>query len=361
MNITDFKVASVDEETEKKLLGLQGKFLRGEKRRLLLESKLVDYTINLHRNSGYSFTKEEIDKIKFAHDPLYRRKLIEKIHKDSDKEYSYAVSKCESVIASLERLKRKEIEKINKDRWLCEYENFQYNITEGKVMINGSTARFYDIRGAAVNINESQRVVASEEGEKKKHVSIGGAVVGGLVFGAVGAAVGAATLGKRSHYTNAETDTIPTANRVSVVVDINGFQNEIILLDHKVDQDSDEFKLAIKEAQKIISKLQYLSTYPVCDSYIEVENEPVVVEIQRQLTEAYIKLQLAKENIPTYEIPSYYLMESGDSKICLTSMEEDEENAVGCDVDATVSICSRCGAIVETSDKFCGKCGNRLQ
>ena len=180
-------------------------------------------------------------------------------------------------------------------------------MTEGKLLLNGTTVLFSSIKGAAANINESYRVVTHEEGKSRKHASVGGAVVGGLMFGAVGAIVGGTALGKTTHNSNTNTNNIPTANHLGVIVDIDGFKSEIVLLNETVDQDSGEFRDAIKKAQTIITKLQYLSTVPVPQSFLKVEEERSVVELKGKIIEAHKELEAAKANVPTYEIPAKYL------------------------------------------------------
>ena len=64
---------------------------------------------------------------------------------------------------------------------------------------------------------------------------------------------------------------------------------------------------AIKKAQTIISKLQYLSTVPVPESFTQVEDEKTVVELKEKIIEAHQELEAVKANVPTYEIPERYL------------------------------------------------------
>ena len=107
-----FTIESVDEQTEKKLLGIQGWFLRGEKRQAVLTSKLVAKAIKERKKGGQSLSKEDVDKIKFQYDPIFKQKVIDKVHRDCDREYEHAVKKCESNIKSLEKARANEIKRI---------------------------------------------------------------------------------------------------------------------------------------------------------------------------------------------------------------------------------------------------------
>lgn len=307
MEIKDFQIETVDVETEKKLLGIRGWFVKGEKRDALLTSKLVEKAIKEKKANG-EITKEDIDKIKFAYDPTFRQKVIDKIHHECDKEYERCIKNCEHNISSLEKARNKEIKRIEESRWQNIVDkNLRYNMTEGKLLFNNTTVLFSSIKGAAVNINESYRVETKETGKSKKHASVGGAVVGGLMFGAVGAIVGGTALGKTTNNSNINTNNIPTANHLGVIVDIDGFKSEIVLLNETVDQDSDAFKKAIEKAQTIITKLQFLSTTPVPENFLKPEEEASVVEFDNKIIAAHNDLEAAKANTPTYEIPEKYL------------------------------------------------------
>lgn len=373
MDIKDFRLLNVDEDTEKKLLGIQGVFLKGKKREDVLTSKLVEHTIRMLKKEGTSFSKEEIDKIKFAFDPIFKQKVIDKVHQECDKEYQQSIAKCENAIKSLEKLKSSEMKRIEEARWENIIDkNLRYNLTEGKLLMNGSVSLFSSIKGAAVNINESYRVITTEEAKSKKHASVGGALVGGLMFGPVGAIVGGTALGKTKHKGNTMTNTVPTTNHVGVIVDIDGFKSEILLLSHMVDQDSNEFQIAIRKAQEIISKLQYLSSYPVPETYLKVEAEPIILDIQKRIIVAYDNLHKAKENVPKYEIPARYMSSCAKAdtdnirNYCDTITYKEEKIIEIPKVEEIKStnyakrFCTQCGTPVQEGANFCVKCGGKL-
>lgn len=339
MDIKNFQFEVLDDEEKKKLLGIRGCFLKGEKREELLASKLVEQEIKNRKKLGENITKEDIDKIKFEYDPIFKKKVIEKVHKDCDREYNANIKKCEDNINNLERAKANEIKRIEESRWeKIVDKNLQYNMTEGKLLLNGTCVLFSSIKGAVANINESYRVETKESGKSKKHASVGGAVAGGLMFGAVGAIVGGSALGKTTYQGNSSTINIPTANHLGVIIDIDGFKSEIVLLNQTVDQDSNAFRNAIKNAQTIISMLQYLSTVPVPDNFLKVEEERSVIDLKNRILVAYDELKTAKENIPKYEIPQRYV----------TPVEEKKR------------FCTQCGKEVGASDAFCTNCANKL-
>lgn len=304
MNKDNFVIETVDKETEKKLLGIRGWFLRGDKRQAVLTSKLVKKAIKDHKKAGGSLSKKEIDKIKFAHDPIFRQDVIDKVHRDCDKEYEQNIKKCEKKIRSLEKDKADEIEKVEKARWEeIVDDRLQYNMIEGMLLYGDAKIPFDAIRGAAINFNESYRVVPEENGKSKKAVAVDIDKLESLKFGTIVPVIGGAI--ETSH--EGVANTIPTVNHLGVLVDIKGERSEIVLLNETVDQDSRDCKKAVQKAEAIVTKLHFLSTVPVPASFLPVEEERSVVKIQEKIFEAEQELEAAKADLPTYDIPERYL------------------------------------------------------
>lgn len=302
------ELPELEEKAEKKLLGIQGMFAKGQKRDELLTSRLLDQVIKDSAKEGKKYSREEADKIRFARDPIFKRKVIETVHSDCDKEYHQNIKRLRKEISSLENAKQKEIARVEESRWTYVADKMlRYNLTEGKVLINDTPFLFSSIKGAGANIHESYRVVTEETGKSKKRGSVGGAVVGGLMFGAVGAVVGGTALGKTTHQSTTNVNNIPTASHVGVIVNIDGFQHEILVLNKTVDQESKEFQEALQKTQNIISALQYLTTIPVPRTYLKAEHEQSVLQIHQRIYDAKNELNAAIENVPTYAIPEKYL------------------------------------------------------
>lgn len=304
MNKDNFVIETVDKETEKKLLGIRGWFLRGEKRQAVLTSKLVKKAIKDHKKAGGTLSKKEIDKIKFAHDPIFRQEVIDKVHRDCDKEYEQAIKKCEKKIRSLEEDRLDEIEKVEKARWEeIVDEDLQYNMTEGMLLYNDEKIPFSGIRGAAVSFDAAYRVVPEETNKSKKNVTVDAAMLGGLAFGVVNAVIG----GSSSPANDSVANTIPTANHLGVMVDFNGAKSEIVLLNETVDQDSRDCRKAVQKAETLVTKLHFLSTVPVPATFLPASEERSVLKIQEKIFEAQQELEAAKADVPTYDIPERYL------------------------------------------------------
>lgn len=308
IDLKEFSIPEVDEETEKKLLGIRCLLLRGEKREAVLTSILVAKGIKDLKTSGKRLSSNDIEKIKFAYDPIFKQEVINKIHRDCDREYSQNIKKCESKIKKIEKSIADEIKRIEASRWENIYgQSLRYNVTEGKLLMNDTYFPFSSIKGAEINMNEIHHTEVIEDEKSKKHASVGGAIAGGLLFGAPGAIIGGTVLGKKTHHNTVNTKSIAMCNHIGVIVDLDGFKSEIILLSKTVEQNSDEFRETLKDAHKIISKLQYISKLPVPESFLLPEEEKSVVDLKEQLASANSDLREAIANVPKYEIPSKYL------------------------------------------------------
>lgn len=289
------------------ILGIKNLFLKGEKREKYLTSKLVKEAIKNENKNGKALTKDEIEKIKFEYDPLFHDKVVLQVHKDQDNEYANNVKNAENNVKSLQTARVNEINRINNERWQSVGNgNLMYNLVEGKININQTIHLFSSIKGAEVNKEESYRVVTTESGRSKKHVSLGKAVVGGALLGPVGAIAGGA-MGKTTTRGNSVSNSIPTCNHIGVIVDIDGFKSEVILLNNTVDQSSATYKKALQNAEEIVSKLHYLATQPVPKTFVKVEEEQSVLDIEKSIAQAQEELERVKVNKPTYEIPDRYL------------------------------------------------------
>ena len=254
---------------------------------------------------------EEKELYKFVNDPKYRSKVIAKIHKNSDNAYNKRIKKIEHERDALSKKRTREITHIANDRWeSLAGGSIGVNQTEGKIQINNTTVLFSSIRGAEMNMMTGCRVVTRESSKtkSKKHASLGGAVAGGMLFGPLGAAVGAVGLGEMDGKTTGTTvsDQIPTCTHLGIMVNIDGFMSEVVLLSNQVDQTSAAFINARNEAQSIIAQLGKLAKMPVPSHFLQPEEEQSVKEIEAQIAAKQSELQIAINDRPTYDIPAMY-------------------------------------------------------
>ena len=254
---------------------------------------------------------EEKELYKFVNDPKYRSKVIAKIHKNSDNAYNKRIKKIEHESDALSKKRTREITRIATDRWeSLAGGSIGVNQTEGKIQINNTTVLFSSIRGAEMNMMTGCRVVTRESSKtkSKKQASLGGAVAGGMLFGTLGAAVGAVGLGEMDGKTTGTTvsDQIPTCTHLGIMVNIDGFMSEVVLLSNQVDQTSAAFINARNEAQSIIAQLGKLAKMPVPSHFLQPEEEQSVKEIEAQIAAKQSELQIAINDRPTYDIPAMY-------------------------------------------------------
>ncbi|MCR5449764.1 MAG: hypothetical protein K6F23_10240 [Solobacterium sp.] len=306
-------------------LGLQPLLLWPEdNKRAYVDSILFRRFLVEKKKEGYTYTKNDIEKLRFAYDPLFKEKIIKSIHETEDAEYEKNVAKAEKKVNSLINMYDQTLKDLSQARWENLGSGLESNRTEGKFRLNGQEYVYSSIYGARLNQFMGSRTetktneVTEVDNTTKKHVSIGGAVVGGLVAGPIGAVAGGVALAKMKNKGNVRTNTyvtsteVPTCNHLGVEVNINGFISEIVLIAKPIDQSNPKYANALNEAQHIISNLQYLSTLPVPENYIDVEEEPELISLSERIDQAQIEMAIIKKNVPTYEIPERYILRDVD-------------------------------------------------
>ena len=257
---------------------------------------------------------EEKELYKFVNNPQYREKVIAKIHKNDDNEYNKRIKQLEHDRDALSKSRVNEINRVANSRWdKIAGGKLMVNRTEGRIRINGATALFSSIQGAEINMMAGGRIVTTEnvKTKSKKHASLGGAVAGGFIMGPVGAVVGGVGLGKTTGKATGKSvsNQIPTCMHLGVMVNIDGFVSEIVLISNQIDQSSLIFSKAQSEAQNIIAQLGVLAKTPVPDKFLKPEEVTSVKSIDRQIEEKKTELQEAIDNKPTYKIPDMYRTE----------------------------------------------------
>ena len=257
--------------------GAKNVFLSGEKREKMLTSILVDEKIKSEKLRGKIFTKEDITKIKFEYDPIFRHKVESKVRKDADDAYERRIKNCQINLEDLEEKRNAEIRRLAEARWETVADTkVRFNMIEGRVLINDGEYPFDAIISADLNREDSYRLVAGKATKE-----------------------------------NPDPDSVrvDTCNHVGVMVNLSGYQCEVVLLKVTVDHADKAYAKAMNNAKEVINKLRYLATVPVPESFLPVEDEASVIAIDEKIIEANRELDAAKADKPTYDIPSQYLME----------------------------------------------------
>ena len=141
----------------------------------------------------------------------------------------------------------------------------EINRTEGKVRINGSEHLFSNIQGSELNMLSGFRVVTKEQShsKSKKHASLKGALAGSILMGPPGTVIGGVGLGKTKTKSTGKSvsNQIPTCMHLGVLVNIDGFISEIVLISSQVDQSGWIFNEAQKKCTDVDCTVRYISTY----------------------------------------------------------------------------------------------------
>lgn len=157
------------------------------------------------------------------------------------------------------------------------------------------------------------RVVTKENShsKSKKHASLGGALAGSILMGPAGTVIGGVGLGKTKTKTTGKsvTNQIPTCMHLGVLVNIDGFTSEIVLISSQVDQSGLIFNRAQSDAQTLISQLGALAHTPVPTSFLKPEEEMSVKAIDDQISNKREEVETAIADRPVYTLPAMYRTE----------------------------------------------------
>lgn len=239
---------------------------------------------------------------KFGNDAKRYEKAIKRAYNKQDAANKKHMKAIESQIRKLQKARNQEIERISKSRWeKIAGGHLQVNYTEGKVRINQREVPFSSIKGAEINVVYGCRFITKETGKSKKRASFGGAIVGGMIAGPIGAVAGGSALGKTKTESNSITNQITTCSHLGVLVNIDGFVSEIVLIINQVDKSSLQYSNAQVQAQTIISQLGVLSKTPVPQSCLLPHEEVSVKNIDAQINKKQLELHDVIEERTAFE------------------------------------------------------------
>ncbi len=253
-------------------------------------------------------TKEEKELYRFVEKPAYRKKILAKIRREQDSQYEKRIKMLRSEKDELISQRKKEIQRLSKTRWerIGSRGIVLVNLAEGKVKLNQAVVRFSDIAGAELNIQFSNRIITQTTEKSKKHVSLGGAVLGGLVSGGLGAVVGGVGLGKTTTTGTSVSTEIPICTHIGVNVLMKGYVSEIVLLSRAVEESSSAFAKAEREAQEIIATLHAVANISVPTECLRIEDEPSVREFDEEILNIEQEIEKAIGDKSTYKLPNIY-------------------------------------------------------
>lgn len=275
---------------------------------------------------------------RFVNNPNYRLRVLKKLQSREDKEYRNNVVSAEKLVNKLIKDREKEIKRVSESRWKpITKKVVKANYVEGLVRVDDIVVKFSDIQGAELNIICGCRTNNVNTGKSKKHASIGGAVAGGALFGPVGAVVGGVGLGKTKHTGNTISNEIPTCLRLGVFVKLAGQVKEVVFIQSRVDQDSNEFSNAYTAALNLISKFDELAKTPIPENILAPEEEESILAIDSSIAAAKHQLEERKAKVPTHQIPEIYrLLEYSElSDEDYLSMLEEQDRIRGVESKAT--------------------------
>ena len=230
----------------------------------------------------------------FRNDPVFREREIKKIHAKIDKEHNRQLSDLKKEMSSLPQQKQQEIARRKKFR-INSYANgrVQTNRVEGYILIDNVRYKFADIQGARIESSFDTYVSETKStGKTKKKVSLGGAVVGGMLAGPVGAAAGAAMMGGSKYKGDTQAAKVETVEHYTVLINVRGFETAIAAT-------------SADDAQRMVDELRRVSQMPQPTKIIPVEEEEAVKAFDVKWTNLQQKIKLMENTPIEYSLGFY--------------------------------------------------------
>ena len=243
------------------VLGSEGFFVSEKRQTELVTSGLVSMKLLDLRKTGTKVSREDADSIRFRYDPIFREKIIDKVHEAQDKDYENRVHTAE---AELKRLKKARVDKLNEimlKRWIKVDEYLSYSPEEGRFHLQGQTYPFNAVRSAEIN-----------ERTKRHFLTV-------------------------------------YCTHLGVIVNISGFSREVVILDSEIEKSDEEYSEAFTKAARMTEAFQTISTMPVPSYVIPPDENPEVLALDEKIDEAEIRLNEEISHVPDYAVPARYLKE----------------------------------------------------
>lgn len=254
-------------------------------------------------------TRDEKELARFITDPIYRNRIIQNLKNEAEKEKNLKIRKLTNEKQTLIKQRNAEIQKINNLRW-TKIGELSVNKTEGKIKINNKEYYFNSIKGAEINALYGSQIISKtrEKTTSKKHISVGGALVGGSIGDAPGALIGGVGLGKTTSKTKGTTSSIqiPICNHLGVMIDIDGFPTELIISQYPVKQNDISYKVIMDKAEATINVLRELSKLPVPKTFNKVEDEYTVKIFDEAIENKAKEIDEVQNSDIMVKIPSKY-------------------------------------------------------
>ncbi len=282
--------------------------VKEEKKQKLYASYISRQKIGEAEKNGSFASKDERDRVRFESDPMFHDKVIRSVKAKADGDYRSRVHEAESRVKELNRKRSYQLSFLEDQRWNKEiHKKFAVNMTEGKIRINSSAeALFSQIRGFDLNLQTYKKTEGKADLKGKRHLSAGGAALGGLVGGGAGAVVGALGMGKKSYKGVLTLTTTTVCSHLGVYISIDGELHEIVLLSSDKECGSSDYQKAANTALAILDELQVLCKTPVPDFVPSLEDDESIRALDAKIASAEEALEREKDRRPVYQLPEKY-------------------------------------------------------
>ncbi|MBQ6164682.1 MAG: SdpI family protein [Clostridia bacterium] len=282
--------------------------VKDEKKEMLYQSYVSRQKIREAQKNGELQSKDDVDRARFESDPVFHDKVIRSVKSKADGDYRSRVHDAESQVKKLKNKRSSQLAYLEELRWdKGIHKKFAVNMTEGKIKINGwKEALFSQISGFDLNLQTYKKTEGKADIKGKRHLSAGGAVLGGMIGGGTGAVVGALGMGKKSYKGVLTLTTSTVCSHLGVYIGIAGELDEIVLISSDTECGSNTWQKEADTALQILEKLKVLCQTPVPEFIPSLEEDESIRALDVEIASAEEALEREKARLPVYQLPEKY-------------------------------------------------------
>ncbi len=234
-----------------------------------IKSIYVKEVIKSEKAKGKHFSAEEIDKIKYKYDPIYRLDVLYKSNKKVIKKHLKDFKSEVTKLKNLEGSRKNKIRDLKNLRWVTFGKHgLQYNVTEGKIAVNGVVSFFDRIEDVSIKDERTQiREKNPDTGRMRK---------------------------------------VKVTNYLGVMVNIKNEVLSVDVLNITTHIDSWKYRVSMEEAKNIMKQVKYLAHLPVPENPPKVEENEAVLALDEEILQLKEKIKSMRTSCPEIRIPAKY-------------------------------------------------------
>lgn len=303
-------------------------FMRPAKQKIFITNRLLEKAIReSERQTGEIVTTAERDSLRFQYDPAFHAAIEKRASKNVLRDHQAKLNRLTVELKSFEQLREAELKRLESLRWqqACS-PALVYSLSDGQIRLNHNLVRkFSDLDHLQLILHTGTRTVKrfSRVG-LQKHCAATYQKARNKVDQAVDKRIEdpkveeilpeAAPVETPSLPPLIATYPVSTCEYLAVRIYFKDHTTtEIILLPTAVDWRKKRCQRAYHTAWQLMRELEILQRTPLPEQIVPSTKDPAILQLDQQILTAKERLEQAKQDTPTYEIPARYLTPKPDT------------------------------------------------